>query len=195
MKHPKLLTLTLKTSTEPLKNQAKRIKEAFRRLRAHAVWKQQCFGGFWVLEITRNQKTGGFHVHIHAVIDSKYIEQAWLSRTWQRLTGDSMIVDIRTFQPKRARYLSKYVSKGSSFSEDSNVLWDYYEAFHRQRDTNTFGECTDAPPEPPKYTFIGIVSHLITAAKRGDSEAFDVLAAVESELIGRLRRREEPTTF
>jgi hypothetical protein len=87
--------------------------------------------------------------------------------------------------------LSKYVAKGSSFSADSEVLWSYYEAFHRSRDTNSFGEKSDVPEDSPRYVFVGIVSHLIHNARQGDSEAFDLLCKVEDALLDRIRRREQ----
>jgi len=54
--------------------------------------------------------------HIHLVFDGEYIPQAYISDLWFKITGNSMIVDIRrvrTNGPDRrlSGYLSKYLSK------------------------------------------------------------------------------------
>ena len=192
MRDPKLVTLTLKHNDAPLLDQAKRIKESFRRLRARAVWKQQVVGGFWVIEIIKAKSQEGFHVHIHAIIDSKFLPQDWLSREWHRITGDSYIVDIRRCPAKRARYVSKYIAKGSELTDNGQQLWEYYEAFHRRRDTNRFGACTDVQQPPSGLQFLGVVSNIIERARIGDPEALALIPIVETLLLRKIRMRERP---
>lgn len=187
MHRPKMLTLTLASSPKPLADQCHRIKESFRRLRARALWKQQVHGGFWVIEITRNERTQLWHVHIHAIIDSTYLPQDWLSREWKAITGDSYVIDIRQAPLRRARYLSKYVTKGSSVSSNGGELWQYYEALHRSRDTNTFGETTPNPKPEPQFVFLGTVRSIIGLARQGDEAALDLLAFMEQCLVRRIR--------
>lgn len=192
MERPKLLTLTIKHNDASLKDQCHRLKEAFRRLRARAVWKQQVKGGYWVLEIKRSNADGLWHVHIHAVIDSKYVPQEWLSDEWKRITGDSCIVDIRVCKPSVASYLSKYLTKGSELKSDGDVLWTLYESLHRTRDTNRFGTCHDAPSESSGLMYLGVVSSILGRARSGNPEALWLLEGIERELLWKIREREFP---
>lgn len=192
MQSPKLLTLTLKHTQDPLPDQCHRIKEAFRRLRAHAVWKQQVRGGFWVLEVVQTSTAQEWHVHIHALINAKYLPQEWISQRWLKITGDSMIVDIRVCPPKRARYLTKYISKGVDLTQDAHALWEYYEALHRSRDTNLFGECYDAPAPPSDLMYVGMVGTILARAKSGDQNAQFLLPFVERMLLDTIQARESP---
>jgi hypothetical protein len=50
------------------------------------------------------------HAHLHILVD-RYIDQRWISRTWQTLGGGHR-VDIRVVDVHRiSRYLSKYLTK------------------------------------------------------------------------------------
>lgn len=192
MKRPKFITLTLKQSDEELAVSVHRIKEAFRRMRSCIVWKSQVRGGFWVLEIKRNTESCGWNVHLHAIIDSAYLPQDWLSRTWLRYTGDSYIVDIRKATPSKTRYMTKYVTKGSDVSAEGELLWLYYESLHRMRDVSTFGNqfgfSAEAASETSGLLYCGVVSDILTKARNGDidcqllaSEIMDALAIAELE--------------
>ena len=50
--------------------------------------------------------------HLHVLVRSRFIDQAWLSAEMARLT-DSPIVDVRAIRNKRgaAKYVSKYIAK------------------------------------------------------------------------------------
>jgi hypothetical protein len=54
--------------------------------------------------------------HIHILLRSKYIDQAWLSTQWLDITKDSFKIDIRrTDDPGRsAGYCAKYCGKGTA---------------------------------------------------------------------------------
>lgn len=190
MHRPKLLTLTLAHKDEPLRDQCHRLKEAFRRLRARALWKQCVAGGWWVIEIKRSAADNLWHVHAHAVIDAQYIPHDWIKQQWRRITGDSCVVDIRRGTQRRAKYIAKYVAKGTELTGESEALWSYYEAFHRARDTNTFGECKDAPAPKTDLTYLGIVGNILARAALGDDAALWALPEVERLLCTAIRERE-----
>lgn len=182
----KMVTLTLLHSDASLPEQCHRIKECFRRLRSRAVWKQLVRGGFWVIEITRNEEHQQWHVHIHACIDCKYLPHEWLRNQWQKVTGDSYIVWISAITPARSAYLAKYVSKGSSVASDSEALWNYYEAMNRSRDAQPFGDCgpLSESEASPRSTFVycGIVSNIISSAQFGSSWAIELLPLLDDAL-------------
>lgn len=50
--------------------------------------------------------------HMHVLLRSKYIDQAWLSTAWENLTGARIVHIRRVDDPGRATaYVSKYMSK------------------------------------------------------------------------------------
>ena len=182
MKKPKFLTLTLLQNDAPLHEQVHRIKEAFRRMRACAVWKQMVKGGFWVLEIKRNAENTHWNVHLHSLLDSNYLPQDWLSKTWKRFTGDSYVVDIRRATPNKTRYMTKYVTKDPQLDAEGELLWQFYESLHRMRDCSTFGNqfgygAEDAS-ESSGLLYCGVVSTILSKARSGDVGSQELAAQI-----------------
>jgi hypothetical protein len=126
MRHPKFLTLTLKS--QPLGQELlKRLRKSFNRMTHRKKW--LAIGGFYVIELGTKKDTGLWNIHIHAVIDSEFMQQDWISQTWLESTGDSMIVDIRKVRSYRYAtwYLTKYVAKlvteeGELTQQDKNLV-------------------------------------------------------------------------
>jgi hypothetical protein len=89
-------TLTLRSEKKRgLRGGCKQIKGNFKDLRRQKVWKN-CVGGYGRIENTFSKKFG-WHPHLHNLLLLKdYIPQKQLSAAWQDITGDSMVVDIRT---------------------------------------------------------------------------------------------------
>lgn len=89
-------TLTLKSDKgRDLRGGCKKIKSDFRKLRKRQIF-DNCIGGYGRIENTASKKFG-WHPHIHSLFLLKdYIPQNSLSDAWHGVTGDSMIVDIRT---------------------------------------------------------------------------------------------------
>ena len=115
MDSTRFMTFTLKSSDAPLSEQLQRLRSCFARLRRTVLWKQGAAGGLYTVEVTFNAKSGQWHPHIHAVAEGRYIPQRELASEWERITGDSRIVDIRACRSRRqaVRYLAEYVSKSS----------------------------------------------------------------------------------
>lgn len=66
-------------------------------------------GGCYVIETTEGN--GGWHTHIHAVVESKYLPQSELSERWEKASG-GFIVDIRlAWNVSLVGYLTKYLTK------------------------------------------------------------------------------------
>lgn len=89
-------TLTLRSDKKRgLRGGCKQLKADFRALRKRDVW-ENCVGGYGRIENT-NSKQFGWHPHLHSLLLLKdYIPQKELSSAWRGVTGDSMVVDIRT---------------------------------------------------------------------------------------------------
>lgn len=115
MDSTRFMTFTLLSCDAPLGEQLIRLRSTFSRLRRTKLWRDRVDGGLYTVEVTYNRKTGQWHPHIHAVAEGKYIPQALLADEWERITGDSRVVDIRACRSRRqaVKYLAEYVQKTS----------------------------------------------------------------------------------
>lgn len=109
----RLLTLTLRSTDHPLRLQVHRLIACFRRLRLLPLFARATDGGLAVLEITYDPDTTRYHPHLHVLCDGRFIAQAALANEWERITGDSRIVDIRYISrpDHAAKYVTKYLTK------------------------------------------------------------------------------------
>lgn len=115
MDSPRMFTLTLKSSDEPLRAQLTRLAAAFRRLRQQERWEELVDGGVLVVEVTRHRGTGLYHPHLHLIATGRFFPQPQLKAMWLKATSDSDIVWISAVADRRAsaRYLAKYVAKSA----------------------------------------------------------------------------------
>lgn len=104
----KHLTLTVRSGPD-LDEQVKHLVGAFRRLRQRAFWKRAVTGGAFVVEITRGEH--GWHAHIHALIESKYIPWSTIKVNWEAVSGGSGVFIQRIPASAIIRYLTKYITK------------------------------------------------------------------------------------
>lgn len=104
------ITLTLRHSPTPLKDQIKRLYDSFNKLRRRKFF--TAYGGAAFLEV-KLSKAGQWHPHLHIIADGQYMDAFRLSQEWHAVTGDSCIVDIRRVKDGGdvASYVSKYVTK------------------------------------------------------------------------------------
>lgn len=174
---PRFVTLTLKHRPESLRENHDRLQKAFRSLRKEPVWSGRVTGGICVTEITRNERTGMWHTHLHLVVDGEFLPQKQLSEAWNRCTGDSVIVDVRAVHDRSrvASYIAEYVAKPQDLHtwQATSVL-EFAAHMHGRRMVATFGKChrvnvdpaeTKAIPRSEKY--IGDVVSLMDRADRG----------------------------
>lgn len=94
-KYPKMISLTLLHSDDPLERQITRIYDAFRKLRRRAYFQNRITGGVWFFQLTFNKHTEQWHPHIHCLVAGKFLPQSQLKSLWHKITGDSYVVDIR----------------------------------------------------------------------------------------------------
>jgi len=109
----RFITLTLRSSSQPVAAQIDRLYRSFKALRCDPWWKDHTAGGAAFLEVTLNDKTLKWHPHLHVVHQGQYLPQSVLSRKWLGVTGDSMIVDIGSHGSidEILSYVTKYASK------------------------------------------------------------------------------------
>lgn len=94
-RYPKMITLTLKHSDDPLQLQIKRLYDSFQKLRRRAYFQRLITGGVWFFQLKFNQGTQQWHPHIHCLVAGKFLPQNRLKNLWLKITGDSYVVDIR----------------------------------------------------------------------------------------------------
>lgn len=140
----RLLTLTLKSSAAPLKEQLDRLYRCFRHLRRAPLWKKKVTGGAAFLEITRNTQTGLWHPHLHCILEGTFLPKEPLSTTWLSITGDSYVTDIRLIRSPQAaaRYVAKYLTKTfeHQVTHDPAALDELVIAIRGRKLLTTFGQ-------------------------------------------------------
>jgi hypothetical protein len=96
---PILITLTAKSSFEPLAVLDRRFKKWFARLRRTVGWRTHVRGAVAGFEFTWHAEKG-WHYHIHVLAFRKtlaWYEQADILKQWQRITeGAGCVVDIQS---------------------------------------------------------------------------------------------------
>ena len=155
MNSPRLITLTLKSSDDPLADQIARLTTDFKKLRRSETWKAHVVGGLYVIEVTYNERSQQWHPHMHVVADGKYWPQSSLADQWHRITGDSRIVDIRHVYDARdaAAYVAAYVQKSSDIDRlPSDRIPEWAASVHGLRMSQTFGSLHGVKLTPERET-------------------------------------------
>jgi hypothetical protein len=144
-------------------------------------------GGVAFLEITRNERTGAWHPHLHVICQGRYIAKSWLRDLWMKITGDSFIVDIRLIRgpSEAAAYVVKYASKALSPKVWNHpaALAEAVRALSGKRTFNTFGTWTGfnlshVPPSELEWEFLDTLPNLIRRYKNGERQAQVILRAL-----------------
>ena len=119
------MTLTL-ANADDLPATLTKIQKGFKALRTH-WFKDRIEGGLVGYEFHLGKSGGRWNVHCHVLYVGSFIPHSELSATWEKITGDSKVVDIRSIgrgfyckrrnrkvsaQEKALDYVLKYISKG-----------------------------------------------------------------------------------
>lgn len=127
MQHPKLLTLTMPWSKN-LRRGCLKLRAAFTRLRHRKPFNiifKGCIYGFHFIP-----KSGGmWYIHLHALVDMKYVPQAIISRAWRAVTGNSYVVDIRKARSPKGglKYILGYITATGHLSGYEDEVQDNLE--------------------------------------------------------------------
>lgn len=203
----RMITLTLKSTDEPLADQLANLEAAFRRLRQMRVWKATQIGGRSVIEITYNVRTEQWHPHLHVLTCGKFLAQETLARMWKRATGGSYVVDIRAIKNAHevANYLSSYLGKPPALEGAANpeaLWWEHWTALRKKQMLKTFGKCPEivVPREPgededttDEWEPLGSLNVIVYRAERGDVIAQNILAGLAKKEWSELNFQPAPT--
>lgn len=188
---PRMLTLTLKHSRDPLKDQLKHLYESYRRLRRSKQYKAKIKGGVAVCEVTYNPADEQWHPHLHVLVDGEFWRQADISQAWEKASNGSKIVDIRMIhdRSKAGRYVAKYVAKiGDVDGIPTEKIPELALALHGLRMVQTSGSLygsthnkkPEARDEPLEY--VAHLGPLADAAADGDDEAKRVVETLREAI-------------
>lgn len=104
----KFLTLTVPNISDP-SEMLDSLIAGFRRLRQRRWFRAKCRGGLTFVEVTG--KPGDWHVHLHAIIVSRYLPVWRIARDWS-FVSPGKIVHITRIPPRvAAGYVTKYSLK------------------------------------------------------------------------------------
>lgn len=181
----RFMTLTLKSTDQPLTEVLSRLIKSFGQLRRRKEIAERIDGGVWFLEITRNVETGRWHPHLHVLFQGTFIPQQILRRNWLDITKDSFIVDIRALRDSKqaAEYVCKYASKGCDGSvwHDEEALTEAMDALSARRTFSVFGswknlDLSKPPTSDEEWEPVAPLWRLILDAQDGDEIATMILS-------------------
>lgn len=172
----RFITLTLRHSPTPLKDQIDRLLHSFLLLRRRANWKAHVVGGAAFLEVKISEKDGLWHPHLHILAEGIWWDTKEISAHWHAITGDSTIVDItrpRVIEDVCAYavgYCTKTVHPSVFLNPDS--LDEAITALRGRRMCTTFGTWRGTPLEPEEpdtrvWTTLGRLETVIRRALDG----------------------------
>ena len=185
----RFLTLTLKSTTEPLTELLAKLTHDFTALRRTKLWRKRVTGGVAFLECKWLANTNRWHVHLHALLQGRFVPREQLSRLWLKITGTSEVIDIRIVEDERhcTHYICKYASKplDRTVVVDPVRLDEAILALKGKRLCLTFGtwrgyKLTE-PPESGTWIQIGTLEEVIDRAASGDITAGAALDALRIE--------------
>jgi hypothetical protein len=136
---PKHLTLTIKNIYDLTSGHVDELRRMFTQLRRRKFAKNWV-GGFYRIECTNDGN--GWHLHIHALVEAKWIDQDQLKTNWLSVTrGFGYIVKVRDC--RGADYLhevTKYVAKGNQLAAwQPAEIATFVRAFAGRRTFGVFG--------------------------------------------------------
>jgi len=139
MSQPKHVILTLKNFPRINKRVVQWAKAAFGKLRRRR-FARNWVGGFYNWEVTNEGK--GWHLHVHALVEAKWIDSGQLSTEWMKVTrGLGRIVKVKDArQHDYLKEVTKYAVKGSqlaAFSGEQIAM--FIDAFTGVRTFGVFG--------------------------------------------------------
>jgi hypothetical protein len=175
----RFITLTLRTIDMDLKACVDKLHRCFAKLRRTKIWLDKVVGGCSVIEVKPKESGIGWHPHIHAVVEGRFLPLKLIRKHWLTITGDSFIVDIQYGKdPEKAgRYVSKYITKpfDDGTTRTPHRLCEAVHALNGRRLVTTFGSWRGhrLTVYVPTSTWIKVCSldQLRTAADEGEEDA------------------------
>lgn len=186
LKCVRFLTLTLKSSDEPLSFLLNKLYKSFAIMRRRTFWRKHVKGGVAFLEVKWNEQAHRWHPHFHCLITGSYVAQNKLSKLWHEATGNSYIIDIRLVRSHTlaARYITKYASKpfNNTFVNRPARLDEALTTLKGRRLILTFdswrGVLVSKESSDEVWEYVDSLDAVITSAAHGDAESQFILGRI-----------------
>jgi hypothetical protein len=136
---PKHVVLTVRNTDTLQKSDVQELKKAFSRLR-RTKFARNWTGGFYSLEVTNEGR--GWHLHIHALVDAKWIDARALAIEWNKATrGNGQIVKVKDCRNKSyLQEVTKYAVKGNDLAKwEALDIKTFIDAFSGVKSFGVFG--------------------------------------------------------
>jgi len=136
----------MKHSDDPLEDQLKSIGKWRAALSRRVRWRELVTGSVWFLQIKPIRGGESWHIHLHMLVTGSYVPQPWLSRTWEKITGGSFIVDVRRVKNLKVALsdVCRYVGRPANLLAVAfEYQLDLVHATRRIRLCGTTGICKD----------------------------------------------------
>lgn len=180
----RFVTLTLRHSATPLRDQIDRLYRSLAALRRRVWFRNRVDGGVAILEV-KIGADGLWHVHLHCLMEGSFLPQRELAAEWHAVTGDSFIVDVRAVGAAllEVRYVAAYAGKplDASVCRDAGKLAEFIVAIKGRRLCHTWGSWRgldlDAATDdgPDDWIPVAPLRDLLLDASRGDPGALSIL--------------------
>jgi len=156
MKYPKLLTFTMPLWQDDPHDGIKYLREAWNKLRRTKLM-ESVRGGCYSIEL--KVKDEGYHIHMHALVDSDYLPYQKVFSEWRRILDiEHVEIDIRCAENQKAReYVAKYTAKAAGYDTNETAIVKWYLATKGERLFATFGAWYNAKLEellPEEQVFV-----------------------------------------
>jgi len=191
----RFLTLTLRIaprgSAKPgehgsLKHALDRLYKSFTKLRGTPLWKESTTGGAAFTELKWSPTSQGWNVHVHAIIEGRYMAHPAIKGAWGKITGDSHIVDIRKVRTTTAAvaYVTRYVSKSwdRKTEQQPNLLSEAIQTLNTRHLVTTFGTWRGKPlravPSDVEWECIMPLEDLQERMEAGEPSAYAIWASL-----------------
>jgi len=147
LRQPKHVVLTMQNVSDLSAAHVDELRRCFTKLRRRK-FASNWTGGFYSIEVTNEGK--GWHLHLHALIEAKWIDSAELALAWHSSTkGFGRIVKVRDVRDRSyLAEVTKYVAKGAQLAAWSgDSIRTFINAFEGKRTFGVFGELYGARTE------------------------------------------------
>jgi hypothetical protein len=198
----RFITLTLRHSDAPLKQQIKGLYAYYKQLRQLPEWKASQKGGAATLEVKWQPHSKKWHPHLHIISEGTYLSTYWLSTAWRDITDGSHVVDIRLISAEKdvAYYVGKYVTKGTNSDvwEDPKVAAEWVSATKGVRMCATFGTWRGykllerEKEEKGVWTPVASLMSLVRRAQAGEVYALELLTILTATHSNTHHRKRMP---
>lgn len=137
---PKHVVLTVQNTATLTKTDVQNLKKFFSKLRRRVFCKNWT-GGFYSIEVTNEGR--GWHLHLHILVNARYIDSAQLAIEWNKANGGiGHIVKVKDCREKSyLQEVTKYAVKGSQLSKwKAEEIQEFISAFEGVKTFGVFGE-------------------------------------------------------